>query len=113
MESLRLTKQTDVIHVGEDEALLFLFLPHTALLPSNVSAPWQDEDAGVFETDKAAPDGGNNRLLIEILQHFPPAQCIEALRSVCRRAVASAVDCTGLRLHKVGRSAKPILSLSI
>ncbi len=80
----------------------FLFLTHAPASVQFIPASWQGEVAGLFETNKAAPDGGSNRLLFEILRIFPSAECIEALRSVCRKAVARAIDSTGLHLHKVG-----------
>lgn len=59
------------------------------------------EEDSIFETDMAAADGGNDLLLVQILGHFPSAQCIEVLLSICRSAVARAADTTGLHLHKV------------
>lgn len=70
-------------------------------------AHMQGEDAGIFQTETSAADGGISELLTDILRHFSATEFIEILRSICRRAVARASDTAGMNLHKVCRRVAP------
>lgn len=58
-------------------------------------------EEGHSQKTKAAALDSSSSMLVDIMRHFPSSMFIGALRSVCRRAVASAANSTGPLLHKV------------